>query len=183
MERGAYTHEPFRMGKLRHWLWPRPFRGGRSLGHMAHGLMPRWRRCESSTHPVEKSCQVRSKSHKILRSRVLSSLAVSLTCYLSIGNFCSASSSARRRLSTVLFLQLSYKARCASQAFPVILRSRLTLELAIWCISFLFSGQITTPKDFGHSMPEGFSYDTFYYAGYSVFFSGLSVGLTNIASG
>jgi hypothetical protein len=32
-------------------------------------------------------------------------------------------------------------------------------------------------------MPEGFEYDTFYYAGYSVFFSGLSVGLTNIASG
>lgn len=47
----------------------------------------------------------------------------------------------------------------------------------------MFNRQITTPKDFGHEMPEDFSYDIFYYAGYSVFFSGLSVGLTNIASG
>ena len=43
--------------------------------------------------------------------------------------------------------------------------------------------QITTPKDFGDVMPDGYGYNVWYFAAYSVFFSGVSVGLTNIGSG
>lgn len=32
-------------------------------------------------------------------------------------------------------------------------------------------------------LPDNFDYDTWYYSGYSLFCSGLSVGLTNVASG
>ena len=43
--------------------------------------------------------------------------------------------------------------------------------------------QMTVPKDFSHDMPKDFLYNQWYFSGYSVFSSGLSVGLTNIASG
>lgn len=32
-------------------------------------------------------------------------------------------------------------------------------------------------------MPDGYGYNVWYFAAYSVFFSGVSVGLTNIGSG
>ena len=39
------------------------------------------------------------------------------------------------------------------------------------------------PKDKGYTFSEEWNWSTFYYAGYAVFFSGVSVGVTNIASG
>lgn len=50
-------------------------------------------------------------------------------------------------------------------------------------LAIILLSKMATPKDFTYTMPDDYSYSQFYYAGYSVFSSGLSVGLTNIASG
>lgn len=50
-------------------------------------------------------------------------------------------------------------------------------------LAIILLSKMSTPKDFTHYMPSDFSYDQWYFAGYALFSSGLSVGLTNIASG
>jgi V-type H+-transporting ATPase proteolipid subunit len=50
-------------------------------------------------------------------------------------------------------------------------------------LAIILLSKMSTPKDFGATMPVDFEYSQWYFAGYSVFSSGLSVGLTNIASG
>ena len=50
-------------------------------------------------------------------------------------------------------------------------------------LAIILLSKMSTPKDFSSAMPDGFEYSQWYFAGYSVFSSGLSVGLTNIASG
>jgi hypothetical protein len=42
---------------------------------------------------------------------------------------------------------------------------------------------MSTPKNFTYFLPTDFAYQQWYFSGYAVFSSGLSVGLTNIASG
>jgi len=50
-------------------------------------------------------------------------------------------------------------------------------------LAIILLSKMATPKDFGSTMPTDFEYDQWYFSGYSLFSSGLSVGLTNIASG
>ncbi len=43
--------------------------------------------------------------------------------------------------------------------------------------------KVSSPKDKTYELSKDWDWASFYYAGYSVFFSGCSVGITNIASG
>ncbi len=50
-------------------------------------------------------------------------------------------------------------------------------------LAIILLNKISPPKDTSHNLIDTWNYASFYYAGYAVFFSGCSVGFTNIASG
>jgi V-type H+-transporting ATPase proteolipid subunit len=50
-------------------------------------------------------------------------------------------------------------------------------------LAIILLSKMSPPKDKGYTFSEEWNWSTFYYAGYAVFFSGVSVGVTNIASG
>ena len=50
-------------------------------------------------------------------------------------------------------------------------------------LAIILVNKITEPKEKDQTYPIGWDWATFYFAGYGVFWSGCSVGFTNIASG
>jgi V-type H+-transporting ATPase 21kDa proteolipid subunit len=50
-------------------------------------------------------------------------------------------------------------------------------------MAIILTNKIKEPESPDSTLAEGWDYNGFYYAGYGMFSAGLSVGLTNIASG
>jgi len=50
-------------------------------------------------------------------------------------------------------------------------------------MAIILTNKIKEPEDAGQSLSANWDFNGFYYAGYGMFSAGLSVGLTNIASG
>jgi V-type H+-transporting ATPase proteolipid subunit len=50
-------------------------------------------------------------------------------------------------------------------------------------MAIILANKINEPEANGYYLEEGWDYAGYYYAGYGMFSAGLSVGLTNIASG
>jgi len=50
-------------------------------------------------------------------------------------------------------------------------------------MAIILLSKVTAPKDKRYVFPEDWDWSTFRYAGYAVFFTGCSVGITNVASG
>lgn len=50
-------------------------------------------------------------------------------------------------------------------------------------LAIILLNKVAPPKDISPTFDEDWNWASFYFAGYSVFFSGCSVGITNIASG
>lgn len=50
-------------------------------------------------------------------------------------------------------------------------------------LAIILLNKVAPPKDVSYELASTWNWSTFYYAGYAVFFSGCSVGFTNIASG
>jgi V-type H+-transporting ATPase proteolipid subunit len=50
-------------------------------------------------------------------------------------------------------------------------------------LAIILLNKVAPPKDVSYALASAWSWSQFYFAGYSVFFSGCSVGITNIASG
>lgn len=50
-------------------------------------------------------------------------------------------------------------------------------------LAIILLNKVSSPKDVVYNLPDTFSWNQFYFAAYAVFFSGCSVGITNIASG
>uniref|UniRef100_A0A7S2PCT9 V-ATPase proteolipid subunit C-like domain-containing protein n=1 Tax=Leptocylindrus danicus TaxID=163516 RepID=A0A7S2PCT9_9STRA len=51
-------------------------------------------------------------------------------------------------------------------------------------MAIILTNKIKSPEDgYGNQLPDGWDYNEYYFAGYGMFSAGLSVGLTNIASG
>mmetsp|Transcript_879 Transcript_879/g.1879 ORF Transcript_879/g.1879 Transcript_879/m.1879 type:complete len:194 (+) Transcript_879:142-723(+) len=50
-------------------------------------------------------------------------------------------------------------------------------------MAIILGNKIKEPETVGYYLEEGWDYNGYYYAGYGMFSAGLSVGLTNIASG
>ncbi|RYG96005.1 hypothetical protein EON65_55075 [archaeon] len=50
-------------------------------------------------------------------------------------------------------------------------------------LAIILLNKVAPPKDVSYMLSTTWNWASFYYAGYSVFFSGCSVGFTNIASG
>jgi len=50
-------------------------------------------------------------------------------------------------------------------------------------MAIILTNKIKSPEDTGSFLVDNWDYNGYYYAGYGMFSAGLSVGLTNIASG
>lgn len=50
-------------------------------------------------------------------------------------------------------------------------------------LAIILLNKISSPKDISYTLSTDWSWASYYFAGYAVFFSGCSVGFTNIASG
>lgn len=50
-------------------------------------------------------------------------------------------------------------------------------------LAIILLNKVAAPKDVSYTLSSSWNWATYYFAGYSVFFSGCSVGFTNIASG
>ena len=50
-------------------------------------------------------------------------------------------------------------------------------------LAIILLNKISEPKDKVYEFPDNWDFATYYFAGYGVFWSGCSVGFTNIASG
>jgi len=50
-------------------------------------------------------------------------------------------------------------------------------------LAIILLSKVTAPKDKDHVFPDNWDWSTFRYAGYAIFWSGCSVGITNVASG
>lgn len=50
-------------------------------------------------------------------------------------------------------------------------------------LAIILLNKISSPKEVAYSLASNWPWSVYYFAGYSVFFSGASVGITNIASG
>ena len=50
-------------------------------------------------------------------------------------------------------------------------------------LAIILLNKVSSPKDKGHMLVPTWNWPSFYFAGYAVFWSGCSVGFTNIASG
>ena len=50
-------------------------------------------------------------------------------------------------------------------------------------LAIILLNKVASPKDVVYNLPSTFNWNQFYFSAYSVFFSGCSVGFTNIASG
>ena len=187
------------MGIFRHCLWTWPLCCGSRLGNLVNRLNVGRRSRQGSPYPIKKPCQVRSSAFCVCQKT-----KANLACHgmekkeRAVRQCINALSPSLQRNLLRSYGNLwghsgNYPSKQGRKEPPKITASNYWNSWT--CVhgahawprqaSFVYglNLQMVTPKDFGQVMSSTFEYDTWYYAGYSVFFSGASVGLTNIASG